>query len=551
MSARRIAAPFFACLFAIIVMCLAPLFSAQAQVPVPKTYYFTWYDSRPSQGMGGDWIIIGNLEDHTAAVEVYFGNETTPRETLSIAAKDRATVSWPNTFGGPVRVVSPGGDTLVVTQRVVYKDSFNEVGAIEESSLDDTYHFTWYDSKAQNGMKGNWIMVANADQQEAQVEIYIGTEKMGTYSVPVGGYITPSYPDKMGGPVKVTSTNGQRLVVSQRVLCNSGFNEVMAMPDDELDTMYYFTWYDMKKEWGMKGNWILISNNTDKTLQAEVFIGTANTPRGTYDIGPHSNVTPTYPGLVDGPVRVICKNCTGDDRILVSQRILYKDCFEEVQGTPPAGLSDEEYFGWYDLTASNFMNGNWLLIANQGVGTATVDVFLGADATPLQTFQIAEGGRVTPQYHGMIGGPIRVVSRDGQPLMVSQRVIFKQSFNELQGLTKQDVGAPLASDPDMSLYRLNVYWASMADYQAGKLSVDMRIANNGIGSGLNSSVASVTANNGVTAETAMPLALGDIAGNGGYANFTVKYNIPAGVKGFSTDVAAQCQDSNGAWYYFS
>ncbi|RJQ48118.1 MAG: hypothetical protein C4534_00070 [Gaiellales bacterium] len=533
-----------------VVLFLAPAFSAQAQAPVPKVYYFNWYDSKPQNGMNGNWIVIGNLEDHQATAAVYFGNESTPRETLTIDAKDRALVTWPNTIGGPVKVVSPGGDTLVVTQRVVYKNSFNEVGAVEESSLDDTYHFTWYDSKPQNGMKGNWILVTNADQQEAQVEIYIGAQKMGSYSVPAGGQITPSFRNTIGGPVKVTSTNGQRLVVSQRVICNDGFNEVMGMPDRELDTVYFFTWYDMKKAWGMKGNWILIANGTGKTLEAEVFIGAGASSRGTYSIGPYQSVTPYYPDLVDGPVRVVCKNCTGSDKIMVSQRILYKDAFEEVQGTPPAGLSAEQYFGWYDLTAQNSMNGNWLLVANQGVGTATVDVFLGTSPTPLDTYSIPEGGRVTRQYPGVMGGPVRVVSRDGQPLMVSQRVIFKESFNELLGLTRQDVGSPVAPDPDLSLYRLNVYWASMADYQANLLSVDMRVANNGLSDGLNTSVTSITATAGVTSATPVPLSLGNVAGGGGYANFTVKYNVPAGVKAFNTAIQSQCQDGGGNWHYF-
>lgn len=54
-----------------------------------------------------------------------------------------------------------------------------------------------------------------------------------------------------------------------------------------------------------------------------------------------TSVTPTYPELMDGPVRVICTDCAPGQNILVSQRILFKDAFEEVQGTPPAGLSDQ------------------------------------------------------------------------------------------------------------------------------------------------------------------------------------------------------------------
>jgi len=522
-----------------------------------KTYYFTWYDSTAANGMQGDWIIIGNLEDKSATAVVYFGNETAPRGTYTIAPHDRQTITWPNTMGGPVRVISPDGDTLIVTQRVLYKDSFNEVAAVEDDesgttiggNLDTTYYFTWYDSKPENGMKGNWIMVTNMDELAADVDIYIGANKMGSYHINPGDRAAPQYPNVMGGPVKVVSTNGQKIVVSQRVLCNSGFNEVSGVPASSLDTIYYFTWYDMIRATGMKGNWILISNINDTTIHAEVYIGTSATPKGTYAIGPHQSVGPTYPDFMDGPVRVRCTDCAPGQNILVSQRILFRDGFEEVQGTPPAGLSDDIFFGWYDFTAADHMKGNWILIANQGTGTTTVDVYLGTSTTPIGSYTIPEGDRVTPKYPEVIGGPIHVTSRGHQPLMVSQRVIYKDSFNELLGQTKQDVGFPVTDSPQMTLFKLGAYWASYTDYQNRHLSVDLRIANSGLGMALGTTVTGISASSGVTVVTAVPIGLGDIA-SGGHADFTSVYNVPADVTGFSTQVNAQCQDTAGNWFYY-
>jgi hypothetical protein len=546
----RLALAVFVLLAAITALCVGPVLGAQAVTPSPKTYYFTWFDSTTANGMAGDWIVIGNLEDHAATAQVFFGNESSPRETFNIGAKGRAVATWPNTAGGPVRVVSPDGATLVVTQRVLFNDSFNEVPAVEESNLDTTYHFTWYDSLAANGMKGNWILVANADQQPAQVDVFIGNERVGSYTIPVGGFVTEQYPGRMGGPVRVVSTNSQRLVVSQRVLCNDGFNEVMGVPARELDSIYFFTRYDMKVDSGMKGNWILISNDNDTAVHAEVFIGPNSTPRGTYTIGPHQSVTPTYPELMDGPVRVVCKDCTGGKKILVSQRILYRDCFEEVQGTAPGGLSDEQYFGWYDFKAANSMNGNWLLIANQGVGNAVVDVYIGASPTPIASYNIGEGNRVTPQFPEVMDGPVRVLSRHGQPLMVSQRVLYKDSFNELLGLTKTDVGQPLAQNPDLTIYKHYAYWDSVADYNAGLLSVSLRLANMGQADAFNASITGISATNGVTVASAIPLYLGDMGGGGGYWDFTAQYSVPQGVTSFRTSVEAQCQDGSGTWYYY-
>ncbi len=413
-----------------------------------------------------------------------------------------------------------------------------------------TYYFTWYDSKPANGMRGNWILVANAGGQTAEVDIFIDGDKLGSYSIAPGDRVTPQYPDYMNGPVRVECTNGQKLIVSQRVLWGKSFNEVIGTPDRGLDTIYYFTWYDMVRAMGMAGNWVLISNINDTTVHAQVFIGTSAIPRETYTIAPHQSATPTYPDLRDGPVRVICTDCGAGQKIMVSQRVLYKDSFEEVQGTPPARLTEREFIGWYDFTSANSMRGNWLLIANLGVGDTTTDVYIGSAPAPFAIYKIGEGDRVTPQFPEVMDGPVRVVSRNNQPLMVSQRTIYKNSFNELLGLTKNDVGLPAAAGPDMRLYRLNTYWKDWTDYQNHLLSVDMRISNQGQGKAVGTSVTSIAANNGVTSATATPPALGDIAAGGGYANFTVRFNIPDNVSSFRTQVLARCQDTDGAWYYY-
>ncbi|MBE0429979.1 MAG: hypothetical protein IBX61_08955 [Thermoleophilia bacterium] len=531
--------------------------NAFAAVP-PKTYYFTWYDSLPENGVSSAYIVIGNLEDHEATAQVFFGKETQPRGTYSIPKGGRQTLTWPNTIGGPVKVVSPDGDTLVVTQRVIYGDSFSEAAAVEETNIagigEDgaaSYYFTWYDSLPANGMKGNWILIANVDQTSASVAVYVGTSKMDTFAIDPGEQITPQYTNTMGGPVRVISENGQNLVVSQRVLYKNSFSEVTAVPEEKLDTIYYFTWYDMIRASGMKGNWVLISNINDTPVQAEVYIG-PNGPasyRGTYTIQPNQSATPFYPELMNGPVSVVCTSCSSGQKLMVSQRVLFKDSFEEVQGTPPAGLSDELYFGWYDAKKANSMNGNWILAANQGLGSDTVDMYLGSAAGPIGTYQIAPGGRVTPQYHEMTDGPVRVASRGGQPLMVSQRVLYKDSFNELLGLTREDVGAALPLEPTMTLFQERAYWESYADYEDGRLSVDLRVRNAGQGTAVDAQITGLSASSGVTALTAIPVSLGDISG-GSHKTFTLQFAVPENVSIFRVDIQAWCQDTGGSWYYY-
>jgi len=64
-----------------------------------------------------------------------------------------------------------------------------------------------------------------------------------------------------------------------------------------------------------------------------------------------------------------------------------------------------------------------------------VDVFLGA--TLIGQYNITPGQTLAPTFSGKIGGPLKVVPRSGytpQNLVVSQRVLYNGSFNEVMGL---------------------------------------------------------------------------------------------------------------------
>ncbi len=92
--------------------------------------------------------------------------------------------------------------------------------------------------------------------------------------------------------------------------------------------------------------------------------------------------------------------------------------------------------------------------------------------------------------------------------------------------------------PSLALYQNHVYWGSMADYQAGKLSVDWSIsagATSSAASGV--TVVGAHSTNGVSLASAMPLNIGDIGATGS-AGFTLQYNVPSGVSVFMTSTYA-------------
>ncbi len=405
------------------------------------TYYAPWYDDKAENGMNGNWIVVSNLEDTSAAVSIYVG--PTKVGTYDIGPGGRITPEYRGMMDGSVRVISTEGKELLVSQRVLFKDSFNEVVAVRDSDLDSEYRFTWYDYTPASGMNGNWILVGNpSTSQNAAVDIYIGQQKMGSYLVGPGGTITPSFLNKIDGPVRVICTNGQKIIASQRVIYKNAFSEVMGTPVSTLDDEYFFTWYDSKPENGMKGNWVLIGNeNQNSAVDVYVEIGGQRVYNGKVPAG--GRVTPQFPGIMNGPVHVGCATCDQyGSTIMASQRVLFKDSFEEVQGTRPADMGDGAVFTWYDLTPP--MNGDWILVGNQNAAAnAYMQVTIGAGGAPMamaggnNTFMAPMGGgNTTPSFPGAMGGPVHVTCADcvpGQQLIISQRVIYKDSFNEVVG----------------------------------------------------------------------------------------------------------------------
>lgn len=412
-----------------------------ADSELDTVHYFPWYDSLAANSMAGNWILVGNMGSGTATVEIFIGGQkmhdpaNPANDFFTIPEGGRTTPQFANTIGGPVKIVSTSGQPLIASQRVIYRDTFNEVTSTPASRLSSSYEFTWYDSKRANFMAGNWILVSNQGSIDANVEIWIGDRRLATYAIHPGGIITPQFHDLIGGPVRVVSTNGQPLIASQRVLFKESFNELMGVPTGELASEYYFTWYDSKRSNNMHGDWVLVANRGASAADVDIHVGGALVGRYSAATGnaiqPGGMVAPQFPELTNGPVRVVSTN---SQPLMVSQRVLYRDSFEEVQGQPPAALASSQWFTWYDSMLVNFMRGNWVLVGNMGSGTATVEIYVGGvrmndPENPANNFfTIPEGGRITPQFPGTIGGPVRVVSTSGQPVIVSQRVLFKDGL---------------------------------------------------------------------------------------------------------------------------
>lgn len=389
-----------------------------------NNYLFTWYDQSTSDWR--DWVMMVNPSSGygTARTSTLVGSYTYADREMAVGAPPEAP-QFPGVVGGPVIVGST--QPLLSSQRVIYKRSFNEVQSVPHTGLESTYYFTWYDSNPAAGVGGDWILIGNQGTIDANVDVYIGGSLMGSYVVPANGRITPSYANITDGPVKVICTNGQPLMVSQRVIYKTSFNEVLGVPESKLGPEYNFTWYDSKPENGMVGNWILISNQDTGDASVDVYIGAEK--MGSYTVPQGGRIEPFFEDVMAGPVKV---TSTNGKRLLVSQRILFKEGFEEFQGLTPSDFGTDLCFTWYDSQPANGMYGNWIIVANQGSATANVDIYVAGSL--LRHMDLLEGENVPVFFSNTMGGPVRVVSTNGQPLLATQRVIFLNSMNEIGGM---------------------------------------------------------------------------------------------------------------------
>ena len=329
-------------------------------------YYWPWYDEK-TPGMT-DWVLISNLGvghsgnvQGSVSVTLKLGGSTIWSGTVAPGAE--ATPQLAGRMGGPLEIVSTGGD-IITSQRVLnnYGAAFNELPGIPAAQLSDRYLWTWYDGKTP-GMT-DWVLIANPDNAAAgvyyKIDIAGGCETPGADAACLtdggtplapGQYATPQFPGVMNGPVVVTTySDAQRTmpapsIASQRSLSEGSFEEVPGMPASlnggysALSPTYYWTWYDQKSAGSQ--NWVLVANpdpNPADSIYYEVTIGSSATPMAFGTLAGGQKVTPRFPGIMNGPVKVEAwadASKSAPANVVASQRVLWSGNFNEVLGTVP------------------------------------------------------------------------------------------------------------------------------------------------------------------------------------------------------------------------
>ena len=321
-------------------------------------YWFPAYDHSFISGTNTNpmrmWVLVGNASTTQAAtVNITIGNTLMAGSPFSIPAGGRITPRWIGTKGGPVHVVSTNGVIIFTSERVFTypNNSFNEILGLPANQLTSEYWFPYYDSTSMS----NSIQVSNTSNTlAASVDIYVGATKKSTDSIPAHSSITRSYPNLVGGPVRVVSTNGVQVVTSQTTTSgpNNAFNEVMGYPFNQFTTDYWFPIYDHSYNPGVNTNlmrmWVLVGNPS-ATLAAtvDIYIAGVKTADSPFSIPAGGRITPRWIGTTNGPVEVLSTNGVP---IFTSERVLTNpnSVFNEMMGYPANQLSNTYWFPYYD-----------------------------------------------------------------------------------------------------------------------------------------------------------------------------------------------------------
>jgi hypothetical protein len=222
-------------------------FSEMMALPASQldsTYWLPWYNNVELDTQ----LRFANISDQPASVQVYIGGEEMDGSPFTLQPGQSTRKSFVNVNAGPVRIVSD--QDIVAAERVIYEvngknTSFTEMMALPNKSLDTTYWLPWYNNKELDTQ----LRFANTTDQTASVHVYIGGQEMlgSPFTLLPGQSTRKSFANVNDGPVQIVSdvpiVAAERLIYKVNNIATS-FSEMMALPNSQLDTIYWLPWYN-------------------------------------------------------------------------------------------------------------------------------------------------------------------------------------------------------------------------------------------------------------------------------------------------------------------
>jgi hypothetical protein len=211
-----------------------------------STYWLPWYNNVDLDTQ----LRIANVSASPAIVHVYIGEDEMTGSPFTLAGGESTRKSFAGINAGPVKIESDHGVPIVAAERVIYKangvnTSFIEMMALPNSQLDTTYWLPWYNNKELDTQ----LRFANVTGSTATVHVFVGGVEMpgSPFTLQAGESTRKSFAGVNNGPVQIVSNvpivAAERLIYRVNNIATS-FSEMMALPNSQLDTVYWLPWYN-------------------------------------------------------------------------------------------------------------------------------------------------------------------------------------------------------------------------------------------------------------------------------------------------------------------
>ena len=305
-----------------------------------NTYWLPWYNN-----VGLDTQLrIANVSGSAATVTVTIGG--IPQPSFNLAAGESTRKTFAGINAGPVKIEST--QNIVAAERLMYKasnvvTSFTETMAFPENQLDTVYWLPWYN----NVDLDTQLRIANVSASTATVTVTIDGVPQPSFDLAAGESTRRSFAGINAGPVKIEST--QNIVAAERVIykintVNTSFSEMMALPENQLDTTYWLPWYNNKD----LDTQLRFANTTNATATVHIYIGGVEMTGSPFTLLAGESTRQSFANVNDGPVQIV-----SDVPIVAAERLIYKfngvrTSFTEGMALPNSQLDTTYWFPWYN-----------------------------------------------------------------------------------------------------------------------------------------------------------------------------------------------------------
>jgi hypothetical protein len=124
----------------------------------------------------------------------------------------------------------------------------------------------------------------------------------------------------------------------------TSFSEMMALPNRQLDTMYWLPWYN-NVDLDTQLHFADVSNTTSTV---HVYVGGVEMTGSPFTLAPAASTRQSFAGVNNGPVQIV-----SNIPIVAAERVIYKvnavnTSFSEMMGLPNNSLDILYWLPWYN-----------------------------------------------------------------------------------------------------------------------------------------------------------------------------------------------------------